>query len=157
MEFQRKGFEQRVGVAKALAGLQTWIYVRIRLKNFGVQKFLQISDGSGSWRPLEDLGPGGASNLLVQVLEALSLPGARTGPDRPQPKACTPRLKDAKGEGFGVLIIIRATLSERLYPPSPPASIWSQAGSLSPEARAPLYMVSGALASLGVLGLGFRI
>ena len=34
--------------------------------------------------------------------------------------------------------------------------IWCQAGGLSQEAPAPMYMVSAALASLGVLDLRFR-
>ena len=47
---------------------------------------------------------------------------------------------------------LRAGYPGRLYSPRPAGSIWCQAGGLSQEARAPMFLVSGALASLGMGG-----
>ena len=68
---------------------------------------------------------------------------------------CTGHLTPKKGQWCCVTVdsAVRGHPGDcpgRLYPPRPAASIWCQDGGLSSEARAAMYMVSGALASLGL-------
>ena len=85
--FREKGFEQHGGVAKALAGLQTWIYVRIKptkplqvhalnqtcvrgaggLSNVGIQRLATVTDAV---KGLADV-LGGPEALEAPALEGL--------------------------------------------------------------------------------------